>query len=369
MDGNYWIKLKSEYYQGSKEYNNLVAEADKILNSKNIQLHRWGFIISKLKTKEQNHEDEYSLSLSRIGLGELVPVLKDTHGNIIDGFHRKLENKNWHEFIVPQIDNKVKLELARIAVNFVRRQVSHEELKKCLTYLISEQNLTPEQIAKTTGISLTTIYRHTPQALKNQVRVQAGKASGESRAAKASFVRTWEQNTKSVAPKPIFLTNANEEKAQALFTETNNIQQKGNCDLDKLIEDAWWAPEGLVEALYRLGGDTKVTQEELNDKCKKVFALLYEWAAKEHEIDKILARALNLNDVENVLKEAYHVENNLGRPPRKPVGIFKALVVKRFLQIPSKREPFRRLWKDEIRGLCDIEAEQNLYQRAVLSRY
>jgi hypothetical protein len=178
-----------------------------------------------------------------------------------------------------------------------------------------------------------------------------------------------EQNMKSVAPKPIFSTEANQEKAQALFTETNKIQHKGNCDLDKLIKGAWWAPESLVEALCGLGGDTKVTQEKLNDKCKKVFALLYEWAAKEHEIDKILARGLNLDDVENVLKEAYHRENNPGRPPRKSVGIFKVLVAKRFLRIPSKKEPFRRLWKDEIRELCDIEAEQNLYQRAVLSRY
>jgi len=288
VDGNFWIKLKSEHFQGSKEYDNLVAEADRILDIKNVQLHRWGFIISKPKTEEKNHEDEYSLSLSRIGLGELVPVLKDANNNIIDGFHRKLENENWHEIIVPQIDDEVKLELARIAVNFVRRQVSHEELKKSLTYLIGEQNLTPEQIARTTGISLTTIYRHTPQTLKNQVRVQAGKASGESRAAKAGFVRMWEQNTKSIASKPMFLTNANEEKAQTLYTETNKIQREGNCDLDKLMEGAWWAPEDLVEALYRLGGDTKITQEKLIDKCKKVFALLYERATKENEIDKIL---------------------------------------------------------------------------------
>jgi len=288
VDGNFWIKLKSEYFQGSKEYDSLVAEADRILDIKNIQLHRWGFIISRPKTEEKNHEDEYSLSLSRIGLGELVPVLKDANNNIIDGYHRKLENENWHEIIVPQIDDEVKLELARIAVNFVRRQVSREELKKSLTYLIGEQNLTPEQIARTTGISLTTIYRHTPQTLKNQVRVQAGKASGESRASKAGFVRMWEQNTKSIASKPMFLTNANDEKVQALYTETSKNQREGNCDLDKLVEDAWWAPEDLVETLYRLGGDTIITQEKLIDKCKKVFALLYERATKEHEIDKIL---------------------------------------------------------------------------------
>jgi hypothetical protein len=356
VDGNYWIKLKSEYFEGSKEYDNLVTKADRILNGKNIQLHRWGFIISKPKTEEQNHEDEYSLSLSRIGLGELVPVLKDANNNIIDGFHRKLENENWHEIIVPQIDNEVKLELARIAVNFVRRQVSHEELKKCLTYLISEQKLTPQQIAETTGISLTTIYRHIPQALKNQVRVQAGKASGKSRVTKASFVRMGEQNMKSIATKPIMLTEANQEKAQAVSTETNKIQHKGDRDLDKFKKGAWWAPEGLVETLCGLGG-TKVTQEKLNDECKKVFTLLYEWAAKEREIDKILARGLNLNDVENIFKEAYYRENNPDKFSKKPVGIFKVSMLKRLLQIPNRRESFRRLWKDEIRELCDVEAK------------
>ena len=38
-----------------------------------------------------------------------------------------------------------------------------------------------------------------------------------------------------------------------------------------------------------------------------------------------------------------------GRPPRSPLGIFKALVVKRLRRIPSDRELYRRLWDDRAR--------------------
>ena len=79
---------------------------------------------------------------------------------------------------------------------------------------------------------------------------------------------------------------------------------------------------------------------------------------------------LNLDDIEKVVKEAYHKEDGPGRTPRKPMGIFKALIVKRLQQIPSERELCRRLWKDDnLRELCDIEAEQNPYHPSQLSRF
>jgi len=50
---------------------------------------------------------------------------------------------------------------------------------------------------------------------------------------------------------------------------------------------------------------------------------------------------LNLDDVEKVVSEAYH-QDGPGRPPRKPVGIFKALIIKRVQQIPGDRELYWR---------------------------
>src|SRR3990170_853673 len=79
---------------------------------------------------------------------------------------------------------------------------------------------------------------------------------------------------------------------------------------------------------------------------------------------------LNLDDIEKVVKEAYHHKDDPGRPPRKPMGIFKALIVKRLQQISSERELCRRLWKDDnLREICDIEAEQNPYHPSQLSRF
>jgi hypothetical protein len=58
------------------------------------------------------------------------------------------------------------------------------------------------------------------------------------------------------------------------------------------------------------------------------------------EFSCTLLSKLNLDDIEKVVKEAYHKEDGPGRPPRKPMGIFKALIVKRLQQIPSERELF-----------------------------
>ena len=83
----------------------------------------------------------------------------------------------------------------------------------------------------------------------------------------------------------------------------------------------------------------------------------------------VILSKLNLYEVEKVVKETYH-EDGQGRPPRKPMDIFKALIVKRFQQIPSERELCRRLWKDDnLRELCDVEAEQNPYHPSQLSRF
>jgi transposase len=79
---------------------------------------------------------------------------------------------------------------------------------------------------------------------------------------------------------------------------------------------------------------------------------------------------LNLDDIEKVVKGAYHKEDGPGRPPRKPIGIFRALIMKSLQQIPSERELCRRMWKDDnIRELCDIEAEEKPYHPSQLSRF
>lgn len=70
---------------------------------------------------------------------------------------------------------------------------------------------------------------------------------------------------------------------------------------------------------------------------------------------------LGLDDIEEIVWEPYH-RDGASRPPRNPLGIFKALVVKRIRNIPSDRELYRRLWNDpELREICDIEDYERPY--------
>ncbi|MEM2703488.1 MAG: transposase [Candidatus Bathyarchaeia archaeon] len=76
-----------------------------------------------------------------------------------------------------------------------------------------------------------------------------------------------------------------------------------------------------------------------------------------------------LDDLEDVVWEPYRHEG-AGRPPRNPVGILKALIVKRVRNIPSDRELYRRLWSDpELKELCDIEEFEKPYHLSQLSRF
>lgn|GEM_PF-6250182 len=135
-------------------------------------------------TQQEELIIEYNLAQSKQGLGELCPVLKDANGNIIDGFHRKGENADWREETIPWIDTPVKLELARLAVNFNRRRVTPQELTERLTFL-AKAGLKADEIATQTGISKTTIYRYLPKDLKNE---KAIKISGALKA-KSEIVR------------------------------------------------------------------------------------------------------------------------------------------------------------------------------------
>ena len=117
---------------------------------------------------------EYALATSKEGLGELCPVLKDHFGNIIDGYHRKGENANWREETCDWIDTPEKLEAARLAVNFARRDMAPEEIKERITHLV-KSGLKVEDIAKLTGISERTVLKYMPKEFKDQKKVDAGR--------------------------------------------------------------------------------------------------------------------------------------------------------------------------------------------------
>ncbi len=79
---------------------------------------------------------------------------------------------------------------------------------------------------------------------------------------------------------------------------------------------------------------------------------------------------VDLSFAETVLNESYHAVGSPGRPPRGPLGVFKAHHLRRLRNIPSDRMFVRQLWKDpRLRRICDIEESEPPYGIAVLSRF
>src|SRR4030042_5244862 len=89
---------------------------------------------------------------------------------------------------------------------------------------------------------------------------------------------------------------------------------------------------------------------------------------KREDVASILSK-LDLRDIEETLSQPYHTTGP-GRPPRSPLGIFKALIVKQLRSIPSDRELYRRLWNDEaLREICDIGEHEKPYHPSQLTRF
>ena len=89
---------------------------------------------------------------------------------------------------------------------------------------------------------------------------------------------------------------------------------------------------------------------------------------KHEDVTSILS-LINLDHIEKTINQPYH-QTGAGRPPRKPLGIFKALMIKQLRHIPSDRELYRRLWNDEaLREICDIEEKEKPYHPSQLTRF
>jgi transposase len=91
---------------------------------------------------------------------------------------------------------------------------------------------------------------------------------------------------------------------------------------------------------------------------------------KRYETLETLFRKVDLSFAGKVLNEAFHARGSPGRPPRSPMGVFKAHLLRRLRHVPSDRMLVRQLWKDpRLKRLCDIEASEPPYGIAVLSRF
>jgi len=91
-------------------------------------------------------------------IGQIYPVVKDAHGNILDGFHRKRVNPDWKEVVLP-IEDELEALRVRVHLNDLRRDVPTSEKEE---WIAKARNIlqvrgskgTQREIAETLGLSL-----------------------------------------------------------------------------------------------------------------------------------------------------------------------------------------------------------------------
>jgi transposase len=89
----------------------------------------------------------------------------------------------------------------------------------------------------------------------------------------------------------------------------------------------------------------------------------------EYETLETFFGNVDLSFAEKLVRECFHTCGP-GRPPRKPLGVFKAFIVMRMKGVRSLREMSRLLNVDSrLRRLCLIEEGEKGYPRSVLSRF
>jgi transposase len=89
----------------------------------------------------------------------------------------------------------------------------------------------------------------------------------------------------------------------------------------------------------------------------------------EHETLETLFRNVDLSFAQNIVLGCFHVSGP-GRPPRNPLGVFRAFIVMRMKGVRSLREMTRMLDVDlRLRRLCLIKPGEASYPRSVLSRF
>lgn len=106
-----------------------------------------------------------ALRKSKAAFRWLYPVLRAKDGSVVDGDHRLAADPSWKSITIAEVDSEEKKALARIACNFVRREVSAEEKSEMLGAL-ARLGWGVKKIAEETGLALRTLYKYLPAEAK-----------------------------------------------------------------------------------------------------------------------------------------------------------------------------------------------------------
>jgi len=117
-------------------------------------------------------------------IGQIYPVVKDAHGNILDGFHRKRVNPDWKEVVLP-IEDELEALRIRVHLNDLRRDVPTSEKEKWIQQareILQKRGFkgTQEEIAKAIGLSRTWVTHYDTNPIQPHVnfRQESVKMSG-----------------------------------------------------------------------------------------------------------------------------------------------------------------------------------------------
>jgi len=122
--------------------------------------------------------EPYDLKDSKQSVRELYPVLRDAHGNVIDGNHRLEVDPEWRSETLEHIRTPTQLALARIVANTHRRIISREERAEQITELarslIEHDEVPREEIVATISDLTTFSADYIRRLLPDEFKIRAG---------------------------------------------------------------------------------------------------------------------------------------------------------------------------------------------------
>jgi hypothetical protein len=126
--------------------------------------------------------EDFNIPYSYKRIGSLYPILVDREGNVIDGKHRLAIDPNWRKEILPWVESRKDLLMARIHANLHRRTVPVEERRTEFTEYadILHANGTAigelaSTLAELTGFGEEYVRQLLPPSLKLKMRSELGK--------------------------------------------------------------------------------------------------------------------------------------------------------------------------------------------------
>jgi hypothetical protein len=124
--------------------------------------------------------------------GPYEKVVLSADGKLVDGHQRKAADPDWPEEINPNLKTEEDIILFEIDKNWHRTNKSDAWKRKRIEKLANLGN-NVDQVVHKTGIPQRTVYRYYPEGLKDKIKSDAGKASGE--ASSVATVATISQDT------------------------------------------------------------------------------------------------------------------------------------------------------------------------------